>query len=268
VIGIFTPHKALKDGTGVRRRKPLDPIENYWPAAVDRDLFDRVSAQAKARAARGRNSDAEPRSIFAGVLKCAHCGGTVTRISKGEHVYLVCSRANARAKGCRYLAVPYANAEAALRVNARHIIEDAPRGRDTAELEEEIEGLDMLVGVLSDEAQDLLDIAMREKSETAWQRLRDKESELEAATEELRDLRTRWETMTSANVERRLDAVRMALERKPLNVVEANRALRQAVNRIVLDPEQGTLTIYWHHAEQPSRDVYFRFPLSPEADVH
>jgi DNA invertase Pin-like site-specific DNA recombinase len=257
VVGTFTPHKALKDSTGRRVRKPLDPIENYWPASIDRDLFERVSSQAKARAARGRNSDAEPRSIFAGIIRCAHCGGTVTRVSKGQHVYLVCSRANARAKGCRYLAVPYANVEEAMQVNARAIVGNAPRGRDTAELENEIEYLDVLVSELSDEAQDLLDIVMREKSEAARKRLRDKEAELDAAKEELQDLRTRRDTLTTANVRRKLDAVRTALERKPVNVAEANSALRQAVSRIVMDPEQSTLTIYWHHAEQPSEDIHF-----------
>jgi DNA invertase Pin-like site-specific DNA recombinase len=257
VIGTFTPHRALKDTGGGRKRAPLDPIVKYFPAAISTAVFDRVSAQAKSRAARGRNADAEPRSIFAGVLKCAHCRGTVTRVSKGQHVYLVCSRANQRAKGCRYRAVPYANAEEALRANVRSIVAHAPRGRDTAELEEEIEGQDALVGALEDEVEELLSISVRDKSEAARQRLQAKEAELRTEREHLRDLRTRRDTLTSANVKRRLDAVRTALEQEPINVAETNRALRQAVSRIVMDAEDATLTIYWHHAEQPSEVVHF-----------
>jgi pimeloyl-ACP methyl ester carboxylesterase len=255
VTGTFTPHRALKEAGGVRKREALAPIENYFPAAISSAVFGRVSAQAKTRAARGRNADTEPRSIFAGVLKCANCGGTVTRVSKGQHVYLVCSRANQRAKGCRYRAVPYGTAEEAMRVNAKHIVGNAPRGRDTAELEEEIEGQDVLVGVLLDEAQELLNIYVRDKSEAARQRLQEKEAELRTERAHLSDLSTRRDALTSVNVKRRLDAARSALEREPINVTEANRALRQAVSRIVMDPEQSTLTIYWHHAEQPSEAV-------------
>jgi len=86
----------------------------------------------------------------------------VTRVSKGGHVYLVCSRANVKAKGCRYQAVPYANVEEAFRANARSIIEYAPRGRDTAELEQEILALDFQVSELGEQAQALLDIVMRD----------------------------------------------------------------------------------------------------------
>jgi DNA invertase Pin-like site-specific DNA recombinase len=269
-IGTFTPHKALRDSGGVRKRLALDPIEKYFPAAISPAVFDRVSAQAKSRAARGRNAQAEPRSIFAGVLKCAHCGGTVTRVSKGEHVYLVCSRANQKAKGCRYLTVRYANAEEALRgENARAFIGDAPRGRDTAELEEEIRGQDVL-GELLDEAQELLNISIREKSEIARQRLQEKEAEIRTERERLRELRVKLSTLTDANAIRRLEALRAALEREPVNVAEANKALRQAVSRIVLDPEQATLAIYWLHSEQPQEvQLYTRrylatiFPPEP-----
>jgi DNA invertase Pin-like site-specific DNA recombinase len=257
VIGTFTPHRAHKESGGLRKRVALDPIEKYFPAAISAAVFDRVSTQAKSRAARGRNADAEPRSIFAGVLKCAHCGGTVTRVSKGDHVYLVCSRANQRAKGCRYLTVPYSNAEAALTENPGAIVAEAPRGYDTAELEEEIEGQDVLVSELMDRCQELLNLTISDKSEAARVSLQAKEAELRIERERLRDLRAQRDTRTSANVLRRLEAVRSALKRKPLNVAETNRALRQAVSRIVLDPERATLTFHWQHAEQLTQEVQF-----------
>jgi DNA invertase Pin-like site-specific DNA recombinase len=251
VIGTFTPHRATKDKTGARKRKPLDPINNYWPAVIDRDLFDRVEAQAKATAARGRNAGAEPRSIFAGVIKCGRCGGAVVRVTKGKHVYLVCSRANAKAHGCEYKAVRYGSAEQALRANARAIIEDAPRGRETAEMDEELRSLDAGVTELIWEAQELVDLTIRDKSQAAQRRLREKEAELEAAQERLRELRTRRDAVAGPNVQRRLAAVQAALEQKPLNVVEANKALKQAVAKIVMMPEAATLAIYWAHAAEP-----------------
>ena len=113
VVGTFTPHQKNKQ---TKKRLPLEPIENYFPAVVDRELFERIASRTRAPAARGRNADTEPASIFAGVLRCKQCDGAVTRVAKGAHVYLVCSRANRKGtKTCRYLAVPYDNVESALR---------------------------------------------------------------------------------------------------------------------------------------------------------
>jgi DNA invertase Pin-like site-specific DNA recombinase len=98
VIGEFTPQQRTKDKDGKRKRKPLEAIEGYFPAVVDPELFERVASRMKVTAARGRNANADPASIFAGVLKCARCGGTVTRVAKGTYVYLVCSRAHRKGR--------------------------------------------------------------------------------------------------------------------------------------------------------------------------
>lgn len=153
VIGVFTPHQRRSGANGKRTRQPLDPIEGYFPAVVGRELFERVASSTRATAARGRNAAAEPVSIFAGVLKCACCGGVVTRVSKGEHVYLVCSKANRKgASACKYQAVRYQDVEQALVVNAHAIIDDAPRGPETEELESEIANLDAAVDFIADGA--------------------------------------------------------------------------------------------------------------------
>ena len=68
VVGTFTPYQRLTDPNGKRKRKPLDPIEIYFPAVVDRDLFERVASRALATAPRGRNATIEPASIL---LECS-----------------------------------------------------------------------------------------------------------------------------------------------------------------------------------------------------
>src|SRR5437763_999739 len=81
-----------------------------------------------------RNAGAETKSVFAGLLKCTHCGGTVTRMPKGDdNVYLICSQANRRV-GCKPQAVRYADVERALVENATMMIQEAPRGRETSDL--------------------------------------------------------------------------------------------------------------------------------------
>ena len=56
---------------------------------------------------------------------------------------------------------------------------------------------------------------------------------------------------------RRLEAIKQALTQKRLNVSEANRALKQAVSKIVMDTARGSLTFHWHHADEPSDPLYF-----------
>jgi hypothetical protein len=262
VVGTFTPHRAIKNATG-RKREPQQPIEGYFPAVVDRDVFARVSAQAKARAARGRHADNTPKSIFAGLLRCARCGDTVVRVVKsnrrGRYVYFVCSKAHSRA-GCAYVTMNCENAESAVIENAHRIVYQAPRGRDTSEIDAEIERRENEVFAGEDVAQELAELAATEKSEAARQRLRECEAELKEHRDQLRHLRARRDTLASASVLRRLEAIEQALEKKPLNISETNRVLKQAVRKIVMDTERGALTFHWHHADEPSDPIHFAWP--------
>lgn len=255
VVGTFTPHRVIKTDKG-RERKPLDPIAGYWPAAVDREIFERVCAQAKARAARGRHADKEPKDVFAGLMRCVRCGGSVVRVHKGDHTYLVCSKAHQRA-GCKYLAIRYSDAERRLIETIGGLVEDAPRGIDAAALEAEIEQRANENWALVDQVRELADIAATEKSDGARRLLREREVELTKAEERLRELRARRDTLAGVGVLRRLEAIERALTREPLNVSEANKSLKQAVSNIVMDAERGTLTVYWHHADDPSDPIFF-----------
>jgi len=262
VIGTFTPHTTgVDDVTGFRRDQPLDPVLNYYPVVVDPEVFERASSRLGTTAARGRNAGRAPASLVAGVAKCARCGSAVLRVSKGKppkarYTYLVCSKAHARAKGCEYQLVRYESVEEALRVNASAIIENAPRGADTTELEEEIVRQSHVVDVLADEARFLVQEMIKHKSSAMRRAFRDKELELKEATSELRTMREQRDATASAYVVKRLAKLQQALEREPFSVPEANNALKQTVQNIALNPE-GSLTIHWHHSEVPTEDIPF-----------
>jgi len=66
----------------------------------------------------------------------------------------------------------------------------------------------------------------------------------------LRDLRAQRDTLTTASVRDRLKAAQDALTRRDKSVSAINQALRQAMRRIMLDPEQGRLWVQWHHSEE------------------
>jgi hypothetical protein len=135
------------------------------------------------------------------IAKCT-CGSSVVRVSKGprKYAYLLCSRAHVKAKGCDYLPVRYEAVEEALRDNAEVIVRRAPRGKNTANLEKDIENLQGYVDALEADVLLLAEFAAQEKSQTAAKRFRDKERELEQRRSELRELRARRETQTPAGV--------------------------------------------------------------------
>ena len=251
-IGVLVMHKTEYDpDTRKRTDSIVGTMEGCYPAVVDREIFERVNARLTTTAPRGRNAARAVNSIVAGVAKCAHCGGSVTRVSKGDHVYLVCSRAHAKA-GCKYQAVPYKEVEGALRSNVLTLIEEAPRGEATADLEREIEGHDLELSEMKDDAKELLRELRATNSPTVREALREAERTIKAAEARLRELIDRRERLGTPFVVRRLDALRDELIREDFNVAVANRALKAAVERIVLDPERARLDVHWRDSDAVS----------------
>jgi Recombinase/Recombinase zinc beta ribbon domain len=256
VVGTFTPHMVQRDPeTRKKVRKPLDAINHRFPAIVDRELFERVSSRIGSTAPRGRHTRAKVRSIFSGVLKCRHCGGTVTRVSKGDYVYLVCSAANARPRTCHYEALPYHEVEHAFVHSISRMIEEAPRGNDTTELDKQIARTDAEATMLTSEVQELLAISIEEKSHAARRNLKQREQDLADTEERIRALRGRRDRLAKVGVLRRLEAIEQTLSETLLDVPKASAVLREAIERIAIFPAEGRAEIYWRHASEPQETV-------------
>ena len=256
-IGVFVPHRLVKiEGKRTKQRIPQEPIAHRFPAAVDRELFESVNARLSTTGARGKNARAPVRSIFAGLMKCRHCGGTVTRVNKGKHIYLVCSAAHGKSGTCHYESVPYQQAVNAFRRRLKGTLKAAPRGNDTAQIESKIEQLQIEIDAGEDHVNGLLRVRIADDSRAARDALSRAEGELIALRDGLRQAIERRDTLTSTNVMKRLAAVETALTRKPIDTEDANKALRSAVHRMVMKPKEGVLEIYWHHAEEPQEVLF------------
>lgn len=258
-IGVFVPHTVRKvEGKRSKERKPQEPILHRFPAAVERELFERVNARLSTTEARGKNAKAPVRSIFAGIMKCRHCGGTVTRVNKGQHVYLVCAAAHAKAGTCKkYESVPYAEAVSTFRHFLARTLDEAPRGNsDTAALSDRIANLQVEIDAGEDRVSELLELAISDKSRPARQALSNAEQELERARQALREALERRDTLTSTNVLKRLTAVEKALTAEPMDTEGANKALRGAARSMTMRPQEGRLDILWHHAEEPQETMF------------
>ena len=248
-IGVLVTHKTEYDpDTHKRSDNVLGTIAAYYPPVVDRELFERVNARLSATAPRGRNAARPVISLVAGVAKCVHCGGSVVRVSKGDYVYLLCARAHAKA-GCKYQAVHYQEAEDALRLNAQALVQEAPRGSATDDIAKEMEAMDWRLSDMKDEAKDLLKELRSTRSPTIREALQDAERGIKATEAKLRELTERRERLGTPFVVRRLNALRDELMREDFNVARANRAIKAAVQRIVIDPERARLDVHWRDSD-------------------
>ncbi|MDR9785881.1 MAG: recombinase family protein [Peptococcaceae bacterium MAG4] len=109
VIGEFQPYK-LVDG----KRQPIgDPIPDYFPPVIDKELFYQVQAQLQANAEKKGNAGGRTgkvSNLFTHVIKCGLCGYPMHFINKGEPPkggkYLVCD-ASRRLKTCTAKPIRY-----------------------------------------------------------------------------------------------------------------------------------------------------------------
>jgi DNA invertase Pin-like site-specific DNA recombinase len=243
VIGTFVPHIKEEDGSKMRR-VPQQPKTGYWPPVVDMELFERVAARCAASAPKGRNAGAPIRSIVAGLGRCATCGSAMTRVCKGKYVYVVCSKAHAKA-GCSYRTLRYGDVELALRENAVSICDEVPRGNDAAGLEEQIALEDLRLSTLSDEATELMGELVQTKSPTARRQLAEIERAMSECRVRLQELRKARDTFASPYVVKRIEQLLKALTTSHFDVAEANRALKAVANSVSIDPANGIINIKW-----------------------
>jgi hypothetical protein len=87
--------QGTKDG---KRDKAGDPIENYYPVIVDKDLFDQAQGCLEQRKVHGSGGKQSERfNVWQSIAKCVHCGNALHLIDKGKKPkggqYMQCHRA-------------------------------------------------------------------------------------------------------------------------------------------------------------------------------
>lgn len=96
--GQFTPLGKLAGGSDLQASAP---IEDYFPAAIDKDTFWAAQASIKSRHF-GQGKPGARRNLLTGLVRCSNCGSNMVLIdkrSKGSELVLKCGRAHASA-GC------------------------------------------------------------------------------------------------------------------------------------------------------------------------
>lgn len=256
VIGTFVPHDTRKV-KGRRVRDPLPPIEDYFPAVVDTELFERVAQMRAGSAAPKIREGREISNIFAGLAKCPCCGSTMTRVNKGRKggtPYLVCTVAKGGG-ACAYRQVKLDGIEMLLREKVGEFIRDCPSRDAMLDTERsQIDGQIEAVGY----AMDNLIEELEQGNGNA--RIRSRLSELETLRVELEvrqhEIEERIDKSGGHAINLRLDRLVYALESDGSTIGEINAALREAFSSCVVDYKTGHLEFHWKHSETPTSLLY------------
>ncbi|WP_157163620.1 recombinase family protein [Mesorhizobium australicum] len=250
-IGAFTPHRVETVGAK-RQRIPTETVEGYFPAVVDREVFERVNALSSGRAVRESNSGG-PANILAGLAKCPGCGSTMTRVNKGGkkggRPYLVCTTAKAKG-GCDYRhKVRIDGIEAAIIGNAGWLNASLPATDEALQSEwERATAADMAVG---DEIE-LLVGAITKLGEQSSRALLDKLRQNEAAREGIQrtiaDLERRIADTLTNRVQVTAAQFVDAAEAEQRDIALINATLRQLFTNVEVDWLSGRLRFHWKHA--------------------
>jgi DNA invertase Pin-like site-specific DNA recombinase len=261
VLGTFTPHlREIVDGK--RQRKPLDPIENYFPAVIDMETWTAVQQRMSTTQARGRHANQSPSHLFAGLLRCSLCGGGMTRFRTD----LVCARANSKG-GCRRLPLKSEDVEHAVVDRIANIVKTAPLGPSTADLEAEAEQLAINLDAAETAERELVEEILQASAGTKSAlraQLSKIGTEKDTLQETLRGVMERRDALAPTWVAAKLKAFQKALqaygkakgpEAKSAALLAGNGAARAALARLDLDPLQGTIGLHWHHAAEERQEV-------------
>lgn len=261
VIGTFQPHR-MHDG---KRVPDGDPIEGYFPAAIDKDLFLRVRAMRNNPGRPGRKGDTFA-NLFTGLCHCAHCGGPMTmkisRVKGNENGrYLVCAnyvrghRCSEGNKHFRYEPLEAVILNHVTELNLAEMLHAARFDDTLRKLDEDIAGLTLQLELLRRKEQRLAQ-AIEDDNEppnAILNLLRARQSERQAVEAELRHQQTERQRQTirhgnSANMADRIAKLRVAWE----NAEEAKRyelrseahtAIRELMTEISFDSPSYTAVV-------------------------
>lgn len=268
VIGRFTPHAVQRPDEGGKVRVPSSPIDNYFPAVVDRDTYDAVQGLGRGGAAIPREQShgrSVPVHMLAGLATCPLCKASMTRVFKGRKggkPYLVCTRAKGGA-GCRYRQVKVEQIEEAITRNAGFIAAHVPSPDEQAQTN--LESLRAAYGGVQDQIENLLQAIERTRDEgvsrTLVRRLHENEEALQEVTALLQKAEVKAaETLTNRVTNAASDLADSLEVYGPLNMPRIGALLRQLFAKVEVDFIDGQLRLFWRSADGQSLDVTYAWP--------
>lgn len=260
VVGTYVPHTMERNG-GQRRRQAQVPVEDYFPAVVDRDTFERVRLLSNGRAA--GSTRRENANILSGLAKCPLCGSTMTRVNKGRKggkPYLVCTVAKAGA-GCEYRQIKLDQVQNAIVEKAGELIADMPSPND--DLQTEWDNLERAISATDDAIRNIVEAVEDGGPGKQSKALMGRLVELETARDQAKSQQVEIGDRLAATLTNRTMNIAdndfvTAVEAG--DVARVNVAMRQLFERVVVNYQTGMLEANWKHVPGAVSEVMFMWP--------
>lgn len=240
VIGEFTPHTKMEG-----KRLPQEPIIDYYPAIVDKNLFNQVQALIQQNRdtkgnAGGRNGPVN--NLFGHIARCGNCGGPMAFVQKGKppkgNSYLVCDRAR-RGLSCKKAYLRYDAFESLVLTYTKgldpsEILPDRDNQRSKlATLNNRLQALEGEIAQVQKNINNLLDNL--ELGEAVKDRLKSRQEEkvsLEAERQELAQQIAKLNS-TGQETESQIQSIKELIEGKELNDPNVRLNLRGQLRRLI-----------------------------------
>lgn len=258
VIGVYIPHTSTYDAAGRRVRSPQEPVADYYPAIIGKELFENVRAMRLEGNRQPSTKGSRPAHMLAGLAKCGRCGETMTRVFKGRgngKPMLVCTVAKV-GSGCTYDPVRVEDVEDAIRREAGYLVATAPTGDD--DLDRQWLNVETSIGMAQEMIGNVVDaIAKKGRSAALEKRLDELELALREEMKRRDVLGDKIVAASRQSVAKRFDSL-LSLIDSNADPAEINAVLRQLAHTVTVDRASGRLTFEWSHGGLS--DLVFAWP--------
>ena len=245
----------MKRNRETRKREPVgDPIKDYFPAIISRDLFFRVQTRLKKKKKQGGGRMGQVKNLFTKIIWCPYCGGVMRYNFAHDHGSLLCDTGVRKVcdkhgkPKCTRRRISYDETVKTILSNCRDLRpEDVLPSQDdqrkrVESLRARIEGtqaeiadLDRQVSNLTDQIPKTDRPEIREKYQAKMNELLDRQKELEAQQQD--DERQLHEAEIGEKRfhawQRDLKALMKAIADDDANAVETRQKLRAHLAKII-----------------------------------
>lgn len=274
VTGTFIPH-VFDFSTGKRKRVPCTHIDDYYPQVIDEETFHRVQALRSGKnKIKGRKSTQPLQNIFSAVAVCPYCGMKMVRVNKGKSwTYLVCGAAKYGAtvapgfKFCQggYKSYRYGEIEEAFidavkdgsfdipvagveMLKAQKKIAELENGKGEVEAQKSNLITAIIQGTLKGESVYIPDLPRNDGTTsdfTIKEQIEMFEDRVKFFEKKIQELKNRIEVLQPSVLGRKMQLLRDAVA-GPVNVEQANAALRALCSRIIVERERLTVEFLYN----------------------
>jgi DNA invertase Pin-like site-specific DNA recombinase len=273
VIGVFQTHEdTYVDGR--RGREKRDAVEGYYPVVIDRETWDRVQAMRSGHksAGKGKHTTGKLNNLFAGLLQCPKCNGSMflrdhgVRVWNGKpypHRSVVCYAAHS-SKGvlCARTGVAYDRIEQAFLRKWKELLDTMPGGVATEDLEVELANTDGALGGALDMRDNTLAAIQRGSTPALLEQLRKTDGDIKELQEEMAKLAQQVAAASPSMVDARAQELAEVLSDEPLDRKRANARMRALLSSVVVDYDACSLSFNWQHGGESS--VMYSFPKTDD----